>query len=149
MFWPSGEQPRIGIVFRGKGRISQDERDAYHEEVDVYFQSCAWVDTDVSLEWLEKTLKKPVENLDRFVLICDNLTAQTTDAFKEAVAKLGGVVWYVPPDTTDLTQPVDAGYAQILKVLIKQAQDEWLLDEENMNKWFGFDQKFTAKESKF
>ena len=45
------------------------------------------------------------------------------------------MVWYGLPGATDLWQPVDAGYAQILKVLIGQAQRKWLDDEENAEKW--------------
>ena len=136
-FRPEGKQPRICIVFRGKGRISED---------DVLFQYCAWVDTDTSLKWVSKTLSESVKDLDRFVLFCDNLSAQTTDVFKEAVAKICGVVWFVPPNTTDLTQPVDVGYAQILKMLVKKVQDEWLEDGDNCDKWYGKDHKFSAKE---
>ena len=66
--------------------------------------------------------------------------------FKEAVAKLGGVVWFLPPNTTDLTHPIDAGYAQILKMLVKKAQDEWLEDDDNCDKWYGDVHKFSAKE---
>ena len=66
--------------------------------------------------------------------------------FKEAVAKICGVVWFVPPNTTDLTQPVDVGYAQILKMLVKKVQDEWLEDGDNCDKWYGKDHKFSAKE---
>ena len=145
VFRPEGKQPRICIVFRGKGRISEDERENYHKDVDVLFQDCAWVDTDTSLEWINTTFSECVKDLDRFVLFCDNLSAQTTDVFKEAIAKLGGVVWFVPPNTTDLTQPVNAGYAQIFKMLIKKAQDEWLEDGENCDKWYGCG-KFSAKE---
>ena len=34
-----GKQPRIAIIFRGKGkRIRQDEKDAWHPDVDVYLE---------------------------------------------------------------------------------------------------------------
>ena len=34
-------------------------------------------------------------------------------------------------------QPIDAGYAQLLKVLIKQEFFNWLDDEDNIDKWYG------------
>lgn len=74
----------------------------------------AWADTKVSVEWVQKTLSQSVKNDERFVLFCDNLTAQVSEEFKESVSKLNGVVWYGLPNATDLWQPVDAGYAQIL-----------------------------------
>ena len=38
---------------------------------------------------------------------------------------------------TDIWQPVDAGYGHLLKQKIRQVQDEWLMEEENMNIWMG------------
>ena len=40
---PEGLHPRIAVVFRGK-RFRQDEKDAWHKSVDVYFQNNTWVD---------------------------------------------------------------------------------------------------------
>ena len=34
-FRPVGEQPRLGIVFRGKGHVSVDEKESWHPSVDV------------------------------------------------------------------------------------------------------------------
>jgi len=93
-----------------------------------------------------KLYQEAVKDEDRFVLFCDNLTGQVVTEFKEPVAKLGGVVWYGLPGATDLWQPVDAGYAQILKTLIGQAQRKWLDDEENAEKWYGHETSFSAKE---
>ena len=46
-----GDQPRIAIIFCGQGkRISLDEKVAWHQDVDVYWQCNAWADTKVSLE---------------------------------------------------------------------------------------------------
>jgi len=105
-FRPTGDQPKLGIIFRGTGKwISEDEKKAYQPDIDVYFQENAWADTKVSVEWVEKTLTEAVRGDDRFVLFCNNLTGQTW--FKEAVAKLGGIVWYRLPGATDLWQPVE------------------------------------------
>jgi len=144
---PDGEQPRLGIIFRGTGkRISEDEKAAYHPDVDVYYQENAWADTKMCVEWVEKTLSAAVKEDDHFVLFCDNLTGQVADQFKEAVSKLGGVVWYGLPSATDLWQPVDAGFAQLLKTLIGQAKRRWLDDDDNAEKWHGHDKSFTTKE---
>ena len=78
---PVGSQPRLGIIFQGKGkRISDAERNSYHKSVDVFFQENAWADTRTSVEWVGRTLNPCVEELDRYVLYCDNLTAQTSVA---------------------------------------------------------------------
>ena len=55
-FRPTGKQPRVAIIFNGKGkRISEDEKNAWHPDVDVYFQENAWADTAFSVEWVKRT----------------------------------------------------------------------------------------------
>lgn len=44
------------IVFRGKGNVRADEKAEYDEGVDVYFQSCAWMDSEVNMQGRAKTL---------------------------------------------------------------------------------------------
>ena len=41
---------------------------------------------------------------------------------------------------------MDAGYAQILKVLVRQAFDHWIENDDNIDKWFNPDKTFTAKD---
>ena len=103
----------------------------------------------MSIEWVDKTLSAAVKGLKRFTIFMDNLTAQESDEFKEAVSKIMGVNWYGPPNATDLWQTVDAGVAQLLKVLIRLEQELWLEDDANANRWYGHtDEKqgFTASD---
>ena len=72
-----------------------------------------------------------------FVLLCDNLEGQKADVFKESVEALDVIVWYGVADATGIWQPIDAGYAQLLKVLIKQEFFNWLDDEHNIDRWYG------------
>ena len=103
-----GEQPRIAIIFRGQGkRISLDEKIAWHQDVDVYWQCNAWADTKVSLKWVKGTLSKSVQGLDHFALFLDNLKSQESDAFKSAVAALNGLAWFELKNATDLWQILD------------------------------------------
>ena len=127
-------------------KISDAERNSYHPDVDVFFQVNAWVDTKVAVEWVEKTLNPVVEELNRYVLYCDNLTAQTHDSFKSAVSEKSGVAWFGLPKATDLWQPVDAGYAQLLKVLMCQQFENWLDDDEHAERWYANEKPFTASE---
>ena len=96
-----GKQPRITVIFRVKGkRVLPDEKAAWHPDVDVLWQETASADTTFSVNWSNTTLKH--------VLFVENLTAQQTDDFKEAVSDLKGVVWYGLKNATDLWQVVDA-----------------------------------------
>ena len=130
-------------------RISEAEKLSWHPDVDVFFQLNAWADTKFCLGWVEKTLKSVVK--EHFVLFLDNLNSQTSDEFKEAVANLDGVCWYGVcwygvPGVTDIWQPVDAGYAELLKVKIRQEHYNWLDSDENTDKWYGLDQKISASD---
>ena len=58
--------------------------------------------------------------------VADNLTVQTTHQFKKCVSETKGVVWYEIAGAIFLWQPVDAGSAQIVKVLIGKARRNWL-----------------------
>lgn len=149
MFRSEGKQPAVSVIFRGKGlRISQEEKDAWHPDVQVFFQTNAWMDSKVNMEWAERVLFKFVreENLKKFVLLCDNLEAHQKDDFKKSVSNKSGLVWFGLPNGTDLWQPVDAGFAQILKQLIGTEQRDWLDCDENADRWFCHENPFSAKE---
>ena len=123
-----------------------EEKEAWCKDVDVYWQQKAWADTTVSVNWAETTLSQLTKDEDRFVLFCDNLTAQQSVEFKETIAKQGGVVWFGLPNATDLWQVVDAGPGQLVKVLIGQAQRQWLEDDANSELWYGHERGLTAKD---
>ena len=127
-FRPTGKQPRVAIIFNGKGkRKSEDEKNAWHPDVDVYFQENAWANTAFSVEWVKRALSPIVQHsIDRFVLFFDNLSAQESYEFKKSVSDLNGVCWYGLPNATDIWQPVDAGYAELLKVFLNQKHHEGL-----------------------
>lgn len=52
-FSPGNTKIKNVIIFRGKGkRITDDELKAYHRDVDVYWQTNAWADTEFSVNWI-------------------------------------------------------------------------------------------------
>ena len=147
---PEDNHVKAEIIFRGTGKcIKSHEKAAYHKDVAIFWQKNAWADTDVCVEWVKTTLKEGVEAAKdgdhEFVLLCDNLEGQTSDAFKNAVRGINGVVYYGPTGATDIWQPIDSGYGALMKRLISQQQDAWLECDENMEKWIG-NQKLTASD---
>ena len=73
------------------------EKKAYHKQVDIFWQENAWVDTEVACQWVKKTLKPAVNPGEEFLLLCDNLNAQTSDEFKKAVREINGIVYFGVP----------------------------------------------------
>ena len=149
MFWPEGKQPPLAIIFCGGGlQISQDEKMAWHPNVKVFFQKNAWMDNKVNMQWAEKTLFEFIreEEIKKYLLLLDNLEAHKQSELKKTVYDDSGLVWFSLPNGTDLWQPVDAGFAQVLTVLIGIEHRDWLDQENNADRWFCNDVSFSAKE---
>ena len=105
--------------------------------MDVYFQTNTWTDTPFCVKWVDNTLRKTVqEEQEPFVLFCGNLEGQKAEVFKESADALGGIVWYGVANVTDIWRSIDAGYARLLKVLIKQEFSNWLDYKDNIDKWY-------------
>ena len=116
-FRPTGkQQPRVAIIFNGKGkRISEDEKNAWHPDVDVYFLRKRIGSNRIFYRMGKTYSPPPVQHsIDRFVLFCGNLSAQVSDEITKSVSNLNGVCWYGLPNSTDIWQPVDAGYVELL-----------------------------------
>ena len=98
--------------------------------------------------WCDKKLLPFVkeQNLEKFVLLLDNLKEQIQDDFKDPAAGAEGLVWYGRPGATDLSQPVDAGYVATLKALIAVEHRKWLDTNNHSDRWFGNEEPYTAKE---
>jgi hypothetical protein len=140
-------QPRACIIFRGTGaRISQREKDAYADGVDVLWQPKAWVDRPTALEWVDKSFRCVIE-ADRaagvadkdtqYLLLQDNLDAQLQPAYVAKLAKLQTASRWLLAGKTDYLQPVDAGLGRQVKLYMGEAMDEWLEHDDNLNKWEG------------
>jgi hypothetical protein len=137
-------QPRIALIFRGQGiRISQQERDAWHPGVDIYFQSKAWMDKALQKEWMNRTVKTYVETHlppdKQKVLFVDNLSSQTDDEFAEAMNAAGIQHRRLfPAGCTDILQPLDQHFNRYLKKNIGELLDGKLAnDEEFQASWLG------------
>ena len=78
LYRPEGKQPKLRIIFRGKGRVTMDENLAYHKSVNVFFQTNTWIDIDVCSKWIDTTLSIFVkdEKLETFLLLLDNFSYQ-------------------------------------------------------------------------
>ena len=145
-------QPRLALIFRGGRRFGSEEKTLWSKDVDVYFQEKARVDSVIAAEWARTTLGKSLDQKGKFVLFCDNSPALCGAEFESNISERGGVIWRGLEDmeegvsTASLWQPIEAGPAQLLKVLIGQSQRVWLENPENAKLWQGETKGFTAKD---
>jgi hypothetical protein len=134
-------QPFISIIFKGTGqRISAQEREAYAPGVFVDFQPKAWTDSDTLQRWSDKFIDWTRANCDgkRKMLFLDNLKAQTLGEFRDRLSEGNVKVWLLPPNCTDLIQPVDRHLAQHLKMRIRNLlEDKLMADEAFHQRWLG------------
>ena len=125
--------------------MTSAERAKYDEGVDVYFQECAWMDHDVNMKWVSKTLIPGIGNSsDEKVIFADNVGFQLNKEFHEACRKkANAVVYLLPENHTDKVQPIDAGCGKLLKTKIGEAMERWLEEDDNLELWHD---KISAKQ---
>ena len=115
--------------------MSTEERDNYDKDIDVYFQQCAWVDSEINTKWAQISLKNglkgdPAEK----ILFADNVGFQQAQNFHEVCRDFNTVVYFLPENHTDKVQPIDAGYGKMMKMKIDEQMEKWLEEEENLEK---------------
>ena len=134
----SGSQiVKPAIVFRGKGNITPDEKLQYDKDVDVYFQPSAWMDEELTLQWVKGTLIPPLKSDDKEkVLLADNVGFQLSKEFHDICRKeINTVVYMLPASNTDKVQPIDAGCGMMIKKKIGEAMERWLTVEAHLELW--------------
>ena len=120
------EQPAPCIIFRGKGKIREEERQAYPEGLVVLWQDKAWVDRPTAREWAEKVVKPFIQaerdagvasSSDRYLLFQDNLDAQKQPEYLQYLKDECQTDDHkVPPNETDQVQPIDRGLGWHVKI---------------------------------
>jgi DDE superfamily endonuclease len=139
-------QPKILIIFKGKGHIKQEERDAWSRKVDVKFQANAWMDHEVQTEWVSKTLAPFVNEVldpaELKVLILDNLACQTSEEFERLLRDLNIERRLLPSDCTDNIQPLDRHIMKQLKKRIGLILERMLDEDVELNQaWYNMNDK--------
>ena len=120
--------------FQGKRNVRADEKAEYDEGVDVYFQSCAWMDSEINMQWVAKTLVPGVgKSVEEKVIFADNVTFQQDKQCHDACRhELNAIVYLLPENHTDKIQPIDAGFGKMFKTKIGEEMDKWLESEDNL-----------------
>ena len=140
--WPRRGQPRLTIIFRGTGkRILPEERQAWHPDVHVRFQSKAWADEALCAEYArvevaEITAEARAAGRES-VAIFDNLHGHTTQTHLANLARNQCKRHLLPGNTTDELQLVDAGVGHALKTEMAHLHDSWLAQDSNLEMWTG------------
>ena len=120
----------------------------------MFWQKKAWADRSFSVEWFEKVWAPFVKanytntngKIEENVLFLDNLSCQIWSGFRDLLKTVGTCPIYFPPNMTDMLQPIDAGPGRSLKYFYNLAQEDWLLEPINNDRWSSGLPKFSASE---
>jgi hypothetical protein len=126
------------LIARGKGnRISAAEKGAWHEDVNVRWQKCAWVDRVVMLsittDFAAYVKEKHGDKLA--ILFCDNLDAHRHEPVLIKLRSANIFVCFLPPQCTDAAQAIDANIGRSVRIYIGHELDAWLEVDGNLEKW--------------
>ena len=91
---------------------------------------------DVIKPFIESERKAGVATADtRYLLFQDNLDSQKQPAYVDFLKSWGVDDHKLPPNETDQVQPIDRGLGRQVTIYIGQQLDEWLEDDNNLDKW--------------
>jgi len=124
------------VVCRGTvKRISKAEKNLYDNDVNVFWQPKAWVDSVVMRKLAERFVaeKNSKHGEDVWVILfCDNLRAHLDEEVKRIFGDSKVLLFYFPPNMTNFIQPIDAGLGRSVRIVIGNSLDLWLMDADNM-----------------
>lgn len=126
---------------RGTGKlISKEEKAKWHPDVWVQFNPKAWATQEYCEDWVDematyrrvrrgKMLGKPS------LLFCDNLDAQTTPSFKDALFTKGYCFLHLlPTGCTSELQHIDSGLGSAVKMEMLKEADAWAEQDKNIER---------------
>lgn len=124
-------------MFRGKGNVSSVEKAQYDQDVDVCFQTSAWMNSQLNQEWVKRTLIPGIgTSPQEKVIFPDNVGFQQEKGFHEMCKKeINAIIYLLPENYTDKVQPIDAGFGKQIKAKIGKAMEKWLEEDKNLDMW--------------
>ncbi len=124
-------QPKVAVIFRGKGMRAQAESAQYHEDVAVFWQEKAWLNETICCEWHDRVfapyLAANLPANTKALLLQDHLGCQKSRTYIERLHASNVECVYGPKNMTEVWQPVDAGHiGASIKQIAKDKWAEWL-----------------------
>lgn len=103
------KQPRIGLIFRGKGTVERKEYHDYDERVYVAFQESAWADDKYCQDWAAGEFLSFWDEIDPKaeipkLLFLDNLSGHNHPHFKRTLLLANTETHMLPAKCTDELQ---------------------------------------------
>ena len=83
--------------------MSSAEKTQFDQDVDVYFQPSAWMDSLLNQEWVKRTLIPGIGTSTKWkVIFADNVRFQQEKGFYEMCRKkINAIIYLLPENHTD------------------------------------------------
>jgi hypothetical protein len=138
------------------GALEQQWYNGHKDKIHVAWQKKAWADRKVMFVWFKEVWKPFIDanflrdgRYEETILFLDNLDAQIWHSFRDLLKTVGTLAFYYPPNMTDQLAPIDAGPGRALKYSMEKQQEEWLLEDENLQRWLGEENEDGSEPARF
>jgi hypothetical protein len=140
--WADGEMHiKPKLIFHGapppRGQIYAQEGHLYSKDVTVEFNETAYNNEELFLKWLNEELF-PVLEKDT-LLVMDAVSFHKTKEILDLLKAHRVTPALIPPGCTSLLQPLDTHSNRMLKQLLREETDQYVMDKEaagiDVDKW--------------
>ena len=134
-----GPQPEAVVILKGKGQISQMEKESYPKDVRVLWSDKGWMTRKVAAQWAqdiwtpwrqEHLAKEP-----SVLLVLDNLDAQRTRSFEQILRKAKTTLHLGEPSSTHVWQAIDRHIGAAHKRIFRSIQEAWMMNKKNWERF--------------
>jgi hypothetical protein len=124
----------IGTLGEGRKFVLAENGDKIERNVVVFWQKKAWIDTVTAVESVQRQFKPFLkeQGITRSLSAWDNLPAQRTDDFLDALQEADNTALFGPRNATFLWQAVDCNYGAAYHTELTKSYDDWFLSAEGL-----------------
>jgi hypothetical protein len=123
------------VIFKGVNsrggtvRREVEGKVGYPRMLEYGVQPKAWMDESLMLEWIDKVWKPHTTTIGSLTyLLLDECTVHMTDSVREAFTSCNTCIDFIPGGHTSKLQPMDLGVNKPFKDYLRNAFDDWLID---------------------
>ncbi|RFU36305.1 hypothetical protein B7463_g152, partial [Scytalidium lignicola] len=135
------------LIFHGiagaSGQIYNKEKHLYHPGVTVEFNSTAYNNEELFMQWIDEELILTANQTDT-LLVMDVATFHKTDLILERLKSANITTALIPPGCTSLLQPLDTAINGPFKQWLREESDQYMesIESEHLNfKWSTSDKR--------
>ena len=124
----SGDKKCPFIIFKGKGKTTEDRELKARRDIHVVFSDNGWFNDSLTIEWLQRVLGSLA--FRQRLLIWDSYRCHLSEAVGDSRRRRKVDTAVIPGGCTGLIQAPDVSWNRPFKSHLRNQYDEWLLSGE-------------------